>query len=353
MPLKIIMRPGRENWYLRGTVAGNRIYHSTGTSDKRAAEAIRIRTEAQALERGTYGKKATATFAEAALSYIESGGETRFLEPVLRHFGPTTLLSEIDNEAINAAARRIYPTAAPSTVNRQLITPISAILTMAAEDGLCDFRKFRRRKVTAQKMRWLTPAEWDALESHLAPHLKPLCLFLIGSGARCRESLTLPASNIFLTSGQARLQDTKNGHERMVDFPERTRAALIAAGIAPGGGNAFKTNKGNNYRLLENAGGAIKTGFNNARDKAGLASDGPDKVTPHTLRRTWATWHYAQTRDFGKLLDLGGWSKADVANIYRKAAPDDLAQQLLDHGWDFRRTGRIDDRQPVHLQVVK
>ena len=53
------------------------------------------------------------------------------------------------------------------------------------------------------------------------------------------------------------------------------------------------------------------------------------------MRHTWATWFYAQTRDFGALLDQGGWAKADMANRYRKIAPDDLTDRLLAMGWNF------------------
>jgi len=70
-------------------------------------------------------------------------------------------------------------------------------------------------------------------------------------------------------------------------------------------------------------------------DLAGLGAD----VTPHVLRHTWATWFYSQTRDFGGLLDLGGWRKADMAQRYRKIAPADLPARLMAHGWDYTQTG--------------
>lgn len=336
MPLKLTRRNGTGNYYLRGNVAGSNIYRSTGTSDRQAAENIRIRTEAQILERASLGRKATVTFAEAALNYMQSGGETRFLSPILKHFGPDTRLAEIDNAAVNTAAAKIYPDAKPATINRQLITPISAILTMAAEDGLCDWRKLRRRKVTDKKTRWLTPEEFDRLASELDAHLVPIIGFMIGTGARVRETLTLQAATLYLPQGQALLTDTKNGLPRMVRIPGRA-VEMIETRTLPEMGTVFTTNKGLPYAIKDNTGGQIRRGFNKARDAAKL---GPE-VTPHTIRHTWATWHYAQNRDFGALLDLGGWSKADVANIYRKIAPDDLAARLIAHGWDFRPSGQL------------
>ncbi len=348
MPLKLTRRNNAGNFYLRGNVAGTDVYESTRTSDRQAAENIRVRREAQILERASLGKKATVTFAEAALTYLESGGEGRFLPPILKHFGPSTKLSEIDNAAVNRAAAKLYPKAKPSTINRQLITPISAIVTLAAEDDLCSLRKFRRRRVTDKKTRWLTPEEFERFAAFLPPHMAQIIGFMIGTGARARETLALDVSTLYLNTGQALLTDTKNGLPRMVRFPERA-AEMIGARKLPERGRAFLTHKNRPYVIRENTGGQIKTIFNKAR---GLAELGPD-VTPHTIRHTWATWHYAQNRDFGALIDLGGWADADTANIYRKIAPDDLGERLLAHSWDYRSTGRIDAMQPANLRLVR
>lgn len=297
------------------------------------------------LERASLGRKATATFAEAALNYMNSGGETRFLTPILHHFGAGTKLTEIDNSAINAAAARLYAGAKPATINRQLITPIAAILRMAAEDGLCNPTILRRRKVKEKKTRWLTPEEFEIFAAALPTHMVPTIGFMIGTGARVRETLTLSASTLYLTNRQALLSDTKNDQPRMVRFPQRSADMIQSRDISEAG-VVFRTGRGVPYVIRDNTGGQIKRGFDKARDAAKLGSD----VTPHTIRHTWATWFYAQTRDFGELLDLGGWSKADVANIYRKIAPDDLAERLLAHGWDFRSTGRTDTMQPANLR---
>jgi integrase len=316
---------------MRGTVAGQSIFESTGTAQKDIADRVRIRTEAALLDRATLGPKATATFGEAALNYLNSGGEGRFLEPVLLHFGPDAKLQDIDNAAVAAAAEALYPGAAPATVNRQLITPVRAVLNMAAQDGLCDPKVIRSRKVGQGRTRWLRPAEFDALAAELPAHLKPLATFMVGSGVRAREALTLQADQLYLETGEAYLQDTKSGRPRMVRFPGRARDVLAAAELASTGA-VFRTQRGLPYVIRDNTGGQFKVAWNKARARAGLGRD----VTPHVLRHTWSTWFYAQTRDFGGLLDLGGWADADTANIYRKIAPADLGDQLLAAGWDFR-----------------
>ena len=79
-------------------------------------------------------------------------------------------------------------------------------------------------------------------------------------------------------------------------------------------------------------------------------------VTHHVLRHTWATWFYAATRDYGRLLDLGGWRTTSTAERYRKLAPADLGHQLESIGWDFTKLG-IDlpphQTHPASLRLVK
>lgn len=333
MPLKLIKRG--DIYYIRGTVAGQRVYESTRIGDKKSADILRARREAEIIERGAHGRVTTATFAEAALTYLESGGEGRYLPPILTHFGPRFRLTDMSNDAVNQAARALYPTAAPSTINRQLITPISAVVNMAADDGLCAPRRFRRRKEDNAKLRWLTPEEADRLVRAADPRTAVIITFLLGTGCRVGEALALIRDDLYLSTGEAFIRDAKNGESRMVRFPVRTKRLLAASGL-PEAGRIFRTPKGLPYKLHTEtgSGGQMQTAFNNARAEAGLGED----VTPHTCRHTWATWYYAQTRDFGGLMDHGGWKKADMANRYRKLAPIDLPARLRTAGWNFSDT---------------
>ncbi|MGY4466573.1 hypothetical protein ACVWWK_002255 [Bradyrhizobium sp. LB9.1b] len=136
MPFKLKRRPKSPYWIIRGTLRGIRIEESTGTGNKRIAEEIRAKREAEILAQSVYGRRATATFAVAALSYLENGGSTRFTAPVIAHFG-TTPLSRIDQDVLDRGAKKLYPDAAPSTRNRQFYAIASAILHHAAKRGWC------------------------------------------------------------------------------------------------------------------------------------------------------------------------------------------------------------------------
>ncbi|HBB81975.1 MAG TPA: integrase [Sulfitobacter sp.] len=335
--LKITKRKGGKSYYVRGTIAGRRLLESTQCERRSDAEIYRQRREAEILAEHTLGRRASLTFAEAALTYIEAGGEARFLRPILEHFGPDFLLKDIGNAEAQAAAEAIYHDAKPDTKNRQVITPISAVVTMAADEGRTHYRRFKRFKGGgARRTRWLTPEEAEGLLRGAEPRLRPILGVLLGGGARTGEALQIGAEFFYPATGEIYLAHTKNGDPRMIRLPGRAVDMLVGADLAEDGA-LFRTPKGAPYAIRENGGGQIKGAFDRARDAAGL---GPD-VTPHVLRHTWATWYYAATRDFGGLVDLGGWKRADVANIYRKLAPGDLADRLLAHGWDFRDLGRV------------
>ncbi len=136
MSLKLVKRPKSPYWLIRGSVGGVRLEESTGTSDRKRAEEFRVKREGEIHSELFYGKKATATFAHAVSSYLENGGNRRFLAPVLDFFG-TSPLTRIDQDALDAGAKKLFPNASPSTRNRQFYTPASAVLHHAAQRGWC------------------------------------------------------------------------------------------------------------------------------------------------------------------------------------------------------------------------
>jgi hypothetical protein len=71
MPLRLNRRKGTVNWYIRGTVRGIAVEESTGTSDRKRAEAYRVKREAEIWDRAVLGPAQTTKFIEAATSYME------------------------------------------------------------------------------------------------------------------------------------------------------------------------------------------------------------------------------------------------------------------------------------------
>ena len=265
---------------------------------------------------------------KACASYLEFGGEGRFMTPILRHFGQTRL-SKIDQVAIDACAKALYPTGKPSTLTRQVYTPLSAVLQHAAARGMCSSLTIERPSQPKGKTRWLTVSEAKRLVTACSPHLRPVVLLMLYTGARVSEALYLDWAQVNLEAGNVVYLDTKNGEDRGVPLHPALIAMLARSNRREG--PVFLSHKGQPYEEKDGEGGQIKTAFRGATRRAGLGKwvetkkrdkDGKTikrwvtDVTPHTCRHTWATWHYAAHRDIRQLMELGGWKQISMVQRY-------------------------------------
>src|SRR5215470_2913837 len=209
MSLKLKRRPGRPHWYIHGTIRGLTVRESTGVTDQKTAEAIRARREWEIIQRSVFGPEATATFVGAAVSYLEAGGEKTYLKPIIARIGSLPL-AKLDQAMIERTARALYPNASPATLNRQAFTPIAAVLKHAAKRGLCAHRVIERPEQPKGRMRWITFDEAERLLDACSLHLRPLVMFLLGTGARMSEALYLDWREVDLAGAHVTFLDTKN-----------------------------------------------------------------------------------------------------------------------------------------------
>lgn len=279
--------------------------------------------------------KMNVTFKAAADLYVQQGGEERFLPRILKYFGPHIRVGDISHVDIARAARGIYPDAKAETIRRQLRVPIKAVQNFAAGK--------RREKIPdTRRTRWLTPEEAERLLVAAAdpqriglrdPNRETLrkIAFMLGTGAGPGETMCALAEDWNPATQEWWLRGTKTIYRaRFVFLPART---IELVGKVPDLGVAFPAPNGEPYKFKKNHGGQMAVAFNKVRDAAGL----DDSVTPYVLRHSWASWRFSMTKDWGALLDQGGWNRSDTANRYRKITPADLGHRLLEHGWDFRQ----------------
>lgn len=332
MPLKIVKRHGSPNWYLRGSVRGKAVDETTGTAERALAEAFRIKREGEIFAREIGGGRAVATFVDAAVSYLENGGEARFVKPLSDHF-KNKPLSAIDQAEVEACARKLYPGLAPASINRLVFTPVSAILTHAARRKLCDKPAFERPPQPRSRVRWISYAEADRLIAACAPHLAPLVIFMLFTGCRIGEALALDWRDVDLSRAHAVFLDTKNGDRRGTPLHPRALAAL--ANQPHRIGPVFRRPDKKPYAPKDDGGGQIKTAFKGACKRAGIAD-----FHPHDCRHTWATWHYAANRDLGALMALGGWRTIAMVMRYAHINVSNLAPGVM-------RIGETDTKEGI------
>jgi integrase len=247
------------------------------------------------------------TFAHAALAYRDLGKPDRFLAPVERHFGKTPLRN-ITGETIRAAARKLYPTQADATRNRQVIGPASAIINHAAKLRWCAPLSVERFKV-ASKVKVPATAEWVAAFAAQAvadglPHLGALALFMFGTGARIGEATALTWADLDLGQTVAVIRQTKVNDTRRAHLPPP-----VVAAIANIPSNRNPDDKAFRYAGRE----SVTQVWRNVIGRAGI-----DYLSPHSCRHGFATAMLRAGVDVKTVAYLGGWK--DAATVLRTYA---------------------------------
>ncbi|MBR0683978.1 site-specific integrase [Roseomonas eburnea] len=351
MPLKLVRRKGSEMFYIRGTLRGERVYESAGTSDRGLAEEAKAKREREIFERAIYGAHAVVTFAQAAASYLEAEPRSPrthgHVARLISHFGKMRLAA-IDQVALDAGYRAILGNGASNANKlRSVLTPLSAVLEHAAVRKWCQRPAFEKPSQPKTTTTFLRPAEATRLVDAAAPHLKPLLVFLIGTGCRLSEALELEWSRVDLRGARAVVWQ-KQGNERQVDLPLVVCDALD--GLPHRHGHVFRPpprrRRGkliepkSYFGLTRESGGQIDTAFHAAVRRAGLPGQwrtvmrkGKERrewvsaITPHDLRHTWASWHYAIHKDPLRLMVAGGWSGLAMTQRYAHLMPEAYAAE--------------------------
>lgn len=323
MPLKLKRYQARgPNWYLRGAVRGVHIFETTGTNDKAAAEAIRIKREGGILDRSIFGAGAAVTFPEAAVSYLAAGGEAKFLGAVDEVSGEWSLLigeykdmlvSEIGQVQADDAANKLYPGTMPATRNRQVYGPTKAVLNHAARKWETSIRPIDNMEVKKTPVAWAPPENVRRLLPHCAPRLRLFVAMIVYTGERLEKVFEIDWDlHIDLSLRIITFTTTKNGEMRSVHVPDALLIELARVPEADRHGRMFAwSHKTHVYKPLKSA----------------CKRAGVPYLSPHKLgRHTFATWlrRYAK-RDLRGLMADVGWKSINSAVRYAHVVPGESA----------------------------
>jgi integrase len=250
---------------------------------------------------------------------MKAGGERRFLEPILLRIGDKPL-DAITQATVNALAVDIYPDATPATRNRQVYTPVAAILAASgARLALARPKGWRGKPRTF----FLTPEQAFALfdaAHELQPRFAGLLIFLTYCGPRLSEALRLIWDDVDLDAGTARLRETKNGEPQTAYLPPAAVAALRSLPRLSERGRPLQSvfgfsKAGRLYQLLDRA-----------CEAAGVVI--PDRVAFHAFRHTYGAWmrRYGDA-DTSIMVAAGRWKDAASARVYEHVDASDAARR--------------------------
>lgn len=229
MPLELYRR-GSVYW-VRGRAAdGDRyVRTSLGTSDPALAEAAQREIESAARKRRLLGRDAPGvedelTFSAAVLAYEASPRDKAYLVPIVKKIGRLKVKA-ITPAHVRRLARELLPDAATDTWQRQVLTPVRAVINNAHELGLCPpirIRAFDRdERLKQDRLRGTesrvpkAPGSWPWLRAFMAaadPRDAALAFFMFTTGARLGQSTEMRrATDLDLSGGRVRLPAAK-GH---------------------------------------------------------------------------------------------------------------------------------------------
>ena len=275
-------------------------------------------------------RRGVRSFAEAVVSYLaaapRSPARQMTLQRLVRAIGRLPL-GAVDQEALGRARGLVLRRGSgAATFTRQVIGPATAVLNHAHRRGWCDMPHFARARETPGRTRYLLPDEAERLVAAAADHLRPLLIFLLCTGARLSEALGLEWRDVDLQGARAIFQaeQTKSGRRRVVQLPPRCVVSL--ASLQRRDGRVFRTPAGEPYATSRERGygGQIKTAWRGALRRAFSEIAGNyanSMLTPHDLRHSWASWHYALHRDPLALKAEGGWSSVALVERYAHLLP--------------------------------
>jgi hypothetical protein len=171
MPLKLFKRrtlDGRDIWHYRGTVAGDRLRGTTGTTNRKAAARIAVEVERRCNEGGLPAAQGTLTFPQAVALYLKAGKSDQYLDKI-EDYWKNTKVRNMKPGAIRQSAIDLYPGRSGATWNRQVITPTQAVINHCAELEHCGPVRIRRFKFEKKIKRPVT-VEWlDVFCAHARP----------------------------------------------------------------------------------------------------------------------------------------------------------------------------------------
>jgi len=318
-------------YWMRFDYQGRTVRRTTGTTDRRLAEAIFAKVRITLAE-GRYfdtRHEQDRTFAEMMARYLTERSaykapkshdrDRQALKHLLPMFGDK-LIAEISPKLFAAyKAQRRAEGAAPATINKELQLVRHAFNVAEREWEWCrenPMRKVSMERVHNEVDRWLTPVEEERLLAAAPEWLREIIVFAVNTGLRRGEILALRWQDVDFTRGTLVVMQSKNQERRTIPLNNTVFALLAATQAADRktDGLAFATG-----RETAIDGSHLVRAFCRARERAKI-----EKFRFHDLRHTFATRLAQKGVDLYKIQRLLGHKTGVMTQRYAHHTPESL-----------------------------
>lgn len=343
-------------WWMSFMYEGRQIRRSTGTSDKKLAQAILGKIRVQMVE-GKYfdkPKEDAKTFTELMDRYLAEHASRRahyrryvnmvtnlkgfFGNPKLVHVTPKTIVAFKN--------KRYADGVKPATINRELAMLKKAFnlacreWEWAKDNPVCRVSMEREQNT---RDRWLTEEEEAQLLAAAAPWVRELIVFAINTGMRRGEILALTWAGVDFTRRTVTVFRSKNGERRTIPI-NQTVLDLLTEKYAAKPSDSLLVFASQTSTPLD--GSNLRRGFTSALKAAQI-----EDLHFHDLRHTFATRLVQAGVDLYKVQRLLGHKSPSMTQRYAHHYPESLRDgvEVLDRP---RAVSTISAQPPVAVPAT-
>lgn len=322
-------------WWMDVMYQGSRIRRSTGTADKRLAEAILGKVKSQIIEGVFFDRspEQERTFDDMMQRYLversplkapKSGiRDQSALKHLLPMFGQRVLGHMTPKLFAEYKVQRRLEGAAPATVNKELQLVRHAFNLAMREWEWCRTNPMHRvalEQVRNEVDRWLTVEEETRLMAVSSAWLQGIIVFALNTGMRQGEILHLHWEHIDFERGVLIVMKSKNGTRRTIPLITPVFKLLSEMQVRTGQttGPVFLSPRGRALKVRY-----LVREFCSARDQAGI----PD-FRFHDMRHTLATRLVQQGVDLYTVQRILGHKTGIMTQRYAHHSPESLRAGL-------------------------
>jgi integrase len=224
---------------MRFTYHGRQVRRSTGTADRRLAEAILGKVRAQIIEGRFFEtlEEKTRTFEELMERYLAEHAAKKseprhyrgYFNSLKVFFGGRTLAEITPKLIVEYKNRRYAAGLKPASINRELANLKKAFNLAVKEWEWCRENPVLRvsmERENNQRDRWLSVEEETRLLQGCAPWLQDLVTFALHTGMRMGEILELTWRGVDFSRRTVTVLRSKNGERRTIPVNETVLSVL-------------------------------------------------------------------------------------------------------------------------------
>ncbi|MCL2875137.1 MAG: site-specific integrase [Betaproteobacteria bacterium] len=327
--------------------SGKRVRRTTGTAERREAQALEAKWKLEAHQVKRWGAEPIRIFDVLIMAYVKatkgvkrSADRDKYsLKNLYPFFTGRDLLTLRRPDIRAYMDKRIQDGVANATINREICL-LSAAINYARRElewDIPNHAEGMKLKMPEGRVRSLAHEEAQRLvavaEKSASPHLADFIRLALNTGCRRGELLGLEWSRVDLKANLILLGelDTKAGRRRSVPLNAGARAALLnlarfRATYCPASPWVFAKKDGSRQATLKDA-------FRGALCIAGI-----EDFRIHDLRHTCASWLVSAGQPLPAVRDLLGHASVKMTERYAHLAPENVraAVAVLD---SVSRTG--------------